>query len=134
VPCRPSPLEFQLHDVTGPPVLEKLGRRCGGGVRLADDDDDDGVMEAELGVHGIVVDVDTFAQVVEAQADGEVVGRGSSGDGEVPERYGVHDGAYLVRLEDGPVHEDHEASGEDEHVAAAVARLLSVAAGARHGE
>jgi hypothetical protein len=90
--------------------------------------------KAELSVHDIVVDVDTLARVVEAQADGEVVGRGSGGDSEVGERGGVHGGAYLARLEDDLVDKGHEAGGEDERAAAAATRLLPVAAGAGHGE
>jgi hypothetical protein len=67
-----------------------------------------------------------------------VVGDGGGGDGEVGERGGVDGGAYLVRLEDGPVDEDHEAGGEDERAAASAARIPRAAATAasagRHDE
>jgi hypothetical protein len=65
-----------------------------------------------------------------------VVGRGSRRGNEVGERGGVRCGVYLVRLEveDDPVDEDHEASVEDECIAVAATRLLSVAVGAEHGD
>jgi hypothetical protein len=127
------PLELQLHYVAGLPLLVELRRRRGAGA-LADDDRTAAVAEPELGVHGVVVDVDALAGVVEAQADGEVVGDGGGGDGEVGERGGVDGGAYLVWLEDGPVDEDYEAGGEDERAAAAAARIPRAAAGAGHDE
>jgi hypothetical protein len=63
-----------------------------------------------------------------------VVGRDSRGDNEVGEHIGVHGGAYLVQLEDGLVHEEHEAGDVDEHAAATATHLLLVAVGAEHGE
>jgi hypothetical protein len=59
-------------------------------------------VEVELSFHSVVVDVDALARVVEAQADGEVVGRGSGGDSKVGERGGVHGDVYPEMLEDGP--------------------------------
>jgi hypothetical protein len=63
-----------------------------------------------------------------------VVGCSSGHDGEVGQRDGVHGGVYLMRLEDGPVDEDQKAGGEDECASATATRLVSVAAGAEHGE
>jgi hypothetical protein len=41
----------------------------------------------------------------------------------------IDSGTYLVRLEDGLVHKDLDANGEDEHAIAA-----AITAGAGHGE
>ena len=60
--------------------------------------------------------------------------RGGVGDGEVGELGVVHAGAYLVRLEDGPVDEHDDAQGDEQRAAAAAARLLAAAAAAAgHG-
>jgi hypothetical protein len=83
-------------------------------------------VEVELSFHSVVVDVDALARVVEAQADGEVVGRGSGGDSKVGERGGVHGDVYPEMLEDGPVDEDHETHSENERTTAAATRLSSV--------
>jgi len=65
----PPVVELHLYDLAGLPALVEHGRGGVVGGRA-----DDGVAEAELGVDGVVVDVDADAGVVEPEADGEVVG------------------------------------------------------------
>lgn len=63
---------------------------------------EDGVAEAELGIHGVVVDVDADAGIVEVEVDSEVVGDLSNrggvgvGDGEVEESGRVNGGTDVV--------------------------------------